>query len=484
VGVDNSYPYHVAGGLQDNGSHMGPSTKPGGPILLENWQSVGGGDGMYNVFDWKTNRYLYNESQFGSLQRIDLQTGERKRIAYSQQDPDMRWNWCAPILVSPHDSDVIYHCGNKVVKSPFRGEYWEVISPDLTTNDPSKLTTGKGGDGNIQYCTITTIDESPLVPGLIWVGTDDGNVQLTKDGGANWTKLNENITGNPRYWVSRVHASPHDPGTAFVSYTGYRRDDFRPFLYKTTDYGQTWESISSNLPDAPINVIKQDHKNPNLLFVGTEFNVYVSIDGGKSWALMKGDMPTQPVHDLVIHPRENDLVVATHGRGIFIADITVFQELSSEAVANDVHLFDIESKVRWVNPRNMNSSSANFAGESEPDGIVINYYLKNKVENDVKVAIYQGDMLINEITGKKDAGWNSVLWNMGKRRERSEEEQKRIKEMMARYAEYGYRMRINPRYDYSPAQYGEYRIVLKVGDKSFTKYASILKDHWYNQRCF
>jgi photosystem II stability/assembly factor-like uncharacterized protein len=486
VAVDNSYPYRVAGGLQDNGSHLGPSVKPGGgPIVLEDWQSVGGGDGMYNVFDWKTNRYLYNESQFGPLQRIDLKTGERKRIAYSQQDPDMRWNWCAPILVSPHDSDVIYHCGNKVVKSPYRGEYWEVISPDLTTNDPSKLTTGKGGDGNIQYCTITAIDESPLIPGIIWVGTDDGNVQITKDGGAHWTLLNDNITGNPGYWVSRVHASPHDPGTAFVTYTGYRRDDFRPFVYKTTDYGQTWISIASNLPNAPINVIKQDYKNPNLLFVGTEFNVYVSIDGGNNWSLMKGDMPTQPVHDLVIHPRENDLVVATHGRGIFITDITVFQELNPEVLAKDIHLFDIESKVRWVNPRDMHSSSANFAGENEPVGIVINYYLKNKVDDNVKIAVYQGDLLINELTGKKDAGWNSVLWRMDKRRERSEEEQKQIKEMLDRYAEYGYRPRnINIKYDSSPAQLGEYRIELTVGDRSFTKFVSIVKDHWFDERCY
>ena len=304
VGFDYSYPYRVAGGLQDNGSHAAFNTKPGAsggrgfmmggggtppgpPILMEDWISAGGGDGMYNEFDWKTNRYLYNESQFGPLQRLDLLTGERAGIAYSRQDPEMRWNWCAPILVSPHNSNVIYHCGNKVVKSPFRGEYWEVISPDLTTNNPKFMPTGKGGDGNIQYCTITTFDESTLVQGLLWVGTDDGNVQVTKDGGANWTKLNDNIKGNPGYWVSRVAASHYDPGTAYVSYTGLRRDDFRPYVYKTTDYGETWTSIAANLPGGSVNVIREDPRNPNLVYVGTDMGVFVSIDGGRSWASMK-----------------------------------------------------------------------------------------------------------------------------------------------------------------------------------------------------
>jgi photosystem II stability/assembly factor-like uncharacterized protein len=363
VGVDMSYPYNVAGGLQDNGSHMGPSTKKdGSPIRLEDWKRVGGGDGMYNVFDQGSNRFLYNESQFAPLSRLDLLTGERKSIAYRNVDREVRWNWNAPILVSPHNSDVIYHAGNILVKSPFRGEYWEVVSPDLTTNDPKKLTTGKGGDGNIQYCTITTIDESPLIEGVIWVGTDDGNVQLTRDGGKSWENLTDRIPENPRYWVSRVAASHHEPGTAYVSYTGYRRDDLKSFLYKTIDYGKTWTSIASNLPAEPINVIREHHKNPNLLFVGTEFAVYVSIDAGKNWTKMKNNMPTQPVHDLVIHPRENDMVIATHGRGIFIADISPLQELTLEVLSKDIHLFDVEPKVKWLPGIPSNSSSSNYAG--------------------------------------------------------------------------------------------------------------------------
>jgi photosystem II stability/assembly factor-like uncharacterized protein len=482
VGFDMSHPYNVAGGLQDNGSAMGPSTKRGGgPIRLEDWQQVGGGDGMYNVFDQNTNRFLYNESQFGPLQRVDLLTGEQKRIAYQNINRDLRWNWCAPILVSPHDSDVIYHGANVVVRSAYRGEVWEEISPDLTTNDPSKLPTGKGGDGNIQYCTITTIDESPLEAGVLWVGTDDGNVWVTRDSGKNWTKLNDRIPGNPGYWVSRVAASAVNPGAAYVSYSGYRHDDFRPFVYKTTDYGQTWASIGGNLPQEPVNVIREDPKNPDLLFAGTESAVYVSIDGGRTWTKMKSNMPTQPVHDLKIHPRENDLIVATHGRSIFITDIAPLRELTPQVMAKDVHLFAIESKVRWVNNRNSHSSSSNFNGQSEPNGIVVNYYLRDKVKGDVKVSIYQGNNLINEVVAGNEPGLQKVVWDMTVRRKRTEEEKKAIEERQRRFAESGFRRRENPDYEFTPAAWGEYRFVLQAGPQTLNGFASILKDDWYDK---
>lgn len=480
VGVDMSYPYNVAGGLQDNGSWLGPSTRRDyGPIRLEDWQSVGGGDGMYNVFDTETNRFLYNESQFGPLQRVDLKTGERKTIAYGRKKPALRWNWNAPILVSPHNSDVIYHGGNILVKSPYRGEYWEEVSEDLTTNDSSKLTTGKGGDGNIQYCTITTIDESPLVEGLLWVGTDDGNVWVTQNGGKKWKKLNDNIKENPGYWVSRVAASPHNPARAYVSYTGYRRDDFRAFVYKTEDYGETWTSIAGSLPDEPVNVIREDPKNPHLLFVGTEFGIYVSIDGGAHWTSMKNNMPTQPVQDLCIHPRESDLVAATHGRGIFIADITPLQQMTPEVLESSAYMFDIESKVRWISPRDMASSSSNFEGESEPEALVIYYYLKNKA-SEVKLSVYQGTVLFAELEGKNDSGLHKILWNMDKREERNEAQKKRMRAMAERYAAYGIRLtedRIN--FVFTPAPLGEYTFILEVDGKKMVKKASILKDHWY-----
>ena len=398
---------------------------------------------MYNVFDRATNRYLYNESQFGPLSRIDLVTGEAKGISYGRLKPETRWNWCAPIHVSYHNSDTIYHCGNLVVMSTNRGESWTEISPDLTTNDASKLTVGgKGGDGNIQYCTITTFDESPLVPGLLWVGTDDGNVWVTRDNGKAWTKLNDKIAGNPGYWVSRVAASNFDPGTAYVSYTGLRNDDFRPFVYKTTDYGATWTSLAAGLPEGPVNVVREDAKNPNLLFAGTDFGVTISIDGGKAWLHLKNGLPTQPVHDLKIHPREADLIVATHGRGAYIADIKPLQELSPEVLAKDFHLFAVESKVRWVGADLRKSSSSNFAGESEPLGMLIYYSLKAKPKGEVKIQVYAGNLLITEIKGPADVGLNKAFWNMTGRP-------------------------------------GEYRFVLSVDGKTQTASASVLKDPRY-----
>jgi photosystem II stability/assembly factor-like uncharacterized protein len=492
IDYDMSTPYRVAGGLQDNGSLMGPSTKPGAsggfgrgaggaPIRLEDWFSLGGGDGMYNVFDRVTNRTVYTESQFGPLTRLDLVTGESQSIAYGRQKPETRWNWCSPILVSAHDNNVVYHCGNIVVMSANRGETWTEISPDLTTNDPSKLTVGgKGGDGNIQYCTITTFDESPLLPGLLWAGTDDGNVWVTRDNGKAWTQVNGKIAGNPGYWVSRVAASNVDPGTAYVSFTGFRNDDFRPFLYKTTDYGATWTSLAAGLPEGPVNVVREDPRNPNLLFAGTDFGVFVSIDGGKAWTRMTAGMPTQPVHDLKIHPREADLIVATHGRGVYIADIKPLQELSAEVLAKDVHLFAAEPKVRWTGRDLRESASSNFAGESEAPGVPIYYTLKAKPKAAVKVQIYAGSLLLNELNGMAETGLNTVTWNMTGRRERTPDEKKAAQEGARRLRAMGYGGAAgDANFASFPVQPGEYKVVLLVDGKTLTTTATVLQDPRY-----
>jgi photosystem II stability/assembly factor-like uncharacterized protein len=492
VGIDMSWPYRIAGGLQDNGSHMAYNTNPsGGSVYFEMWDRVGGGDGMYNEFDTCNNRFLYNESQFGPIGRLDLWTGERKGIRY--EDADMRYNWNAPIVVSTHDCDVVYHAGNRVMKSEFRGEAWEVISEDLSKADPATLTTGKGGDGNIQYGTITSLDESPIKAGLLWAGTDDGNVQVTQDDGATWTLLNDNIPNNPEYWVSRVEASHHDIGTAYVSYTGYRRDDFRPFVYKTTDFGESWTDISANLPDGPINVIREHHDNPDLLFVGTEFQVWVSIDGGDSWTDLRLDMPKSPVHDMKIHPRDNDLIVATHGTGIYVLDISPFAELTASVVADgDAHFFAPQSQVRWVSADMRNTSSSNFDGESAPLGVPL-YYLSGQSTDSVTFTVYQGSVPIAEIKGPSGTGVQQVLWDMGKRVERSEAEQEGLRSgdggggrggggRGGRGRGRGGPPRDNVRYAYSSAPDGDYRVVMSVGGQEIARTVSILKDEWWRAR--
>jgi WD40 repeat protein len=329
----------------------------------------------------------------------------------------IRWNWNAPILVSPHNSDVIFHAGSILLRSPFRGETWQEISPDLTVNDPAR----RCGSGNIQFATITTIDESPIVPGLLWVGTDDGNVQVTRNGGGTWTNVRTRITGHPGYWVSRVTASHHDPAVAYVTVTGLRNDDFKPYIWKTTDYGQTWSSIAGNLPNSSINVVREDHKNPNLLIVGNDIGVFATIDGGRAWTRLNNGFTTNPVHDLVIHQRENEVVVGTHGRGIYIADITPLQGLTAQAMASDVTLFDLQPTVRWETPPTPVTGSLNYNGQSRPAGVPIHYYLRSAVQG-VTVRVFDGARVIAETPAPGAAGFNTVRWNLQQRREVSEAE--------------------------------------------------------------
>jgi len=409
--------------------------------------------------------------------------------------------------VSPHNSDVIFHGASKLLRSSFRGETWEVISPDLTKNDPDFLTTGRGGDGNIQYCTLTTFEQSPIDAQLIWVGTDCGNVQVTRDGGTTWTLLNDNIPGNPEYWVSRVEASNHFPGTAYVSYTGLRRDDFRPFVFKTEDFGETWVSVANDLPDKPINVIQEDHKNPNLLFVGTDLGLYVTIDGGDNWTEMKNNMPRQPIHDLVIHQRENDLILGTHGRGVFITDITPLQELTAQVMRRSAYLFDVEPKIKWVAGLRAATSSTNFSGPSEPSGMAINYFLRDDVEGDVKITIYKGARAVFETNGPATQGINTVRWNMtmmspqqiAQMRQPVEPQQQAQAQargarggVAARGARGGTRGAQAARGGTRGTQArggrggrgggsagpGEYRVVLTVGEREQSKKALILEDVW------
>ena len=462
IGVDMEDPYNIYGGLQCHDSWKIPSQSWSGSVTLEDCIPLGWGDGMYNVIDPDDSRWVYNTIQFGGHSRVDQKLGTRTDIQprrEEEKDP-YRFNWCPPLHISPHNSQIIYAGTQILLRSMGRGDNWQEISPDLTINDPVKI----AGKGHIQYCTITTISESPVTPGIIWVGTDDGKVWVTKDSGARWHDRTPHIVkaGAPEnYWISRVFASHHEDGTAYVSKSGFRRDDFRPFLYKTTDFGETWTEIKGNLPDKPINVIFEDRRNPNLLFLGNDKGVYVSIDGGQSWMYLRSNMPTIAVHDLLVHPRENDLVVGTYGRGLYITDISPLQELNDEVLSKDVHLFQIESKSQWM-PRPWGNyglyGDRHLSTPNEPNAIVINYYLKNRTQDGVRITITEpSGRVLSRLNGSAESGINRVLWNM----------------------------RIQPPEDQSPqarrrwgrplAEPGEYVVILEVGETKLKGKALIEK---------
>ena len=445
VEADNKIPYNIYVGLQDHEIWMGPSNSWRGEITIEDWFLVGKWDGMYCKVDPETNRWAYTTTQFGGHQRVDLLNGERVDIEPKREKgkPPYRFPWTPPILISPHNPQIIYAGAQMLLMSLDRGDHWIEISPDLTTDDPVKI----AGKGHMMYCTIATISESPLKPGLIWVGTDDGKVHVTKDFGKSWSDCTSAITamGCPEnYWVTRVFASNHFPGRAYVTKSGFKFDDFRPFVFRTDDYGKTWVNITGNLPKASVNVIYEDRKNPNLLFVGTEKGVYVSLNGGGSWLPFNNNMPHVPVMDLMIHPRENDLIVGTYGRGAFITDISPLQELKKDILDQDAYLFSIEPKPQ------MNYSQRRFWGNfelmgdrpittpNEPNGLAIYYYFKDTSKTPASIEIYnfQGK-LMKKMKINHDKGLHKIYW------------------------------------DTARSKPGVYKVVLKVEGKVLTRYAKV-----------
>ena len=466
IGVDMEEPYNIYGGLQDNGSIRIPSNGPAGMITRDDWRSIGGGDGQCNVVDPEDSRWLYNASQNGAIQRVDQKTGATKSIrpVRAAGKPAARFNWTAPIMLSPHNSKIVYVGAQVVFRSMNRGDNWQEISPDLTTNDPVKL------KGNIECGTLSTLAESAVTPGILWTGSDDGKVQVTRDGGATWTDTTAALTqaGAPvDYFVTRVAPSGHKEGTAYVTKAGWQHDIYKPYVFKTEDFGATWTSINGNLPEGTVTVIVEDRKNPNLLFVGTEQGVFATLDGGRSWVPFGSKLPANAlVNDMLIHPRENDLVVATHGRGLFVTDITPLQEMNDRIAQEDAYLFDVESKIQWTYRRSGSSGNQGerqFIAPNEPNGPVINYFIKKAPAGKVTVRITTsyGDE-VGVLEGKTAPGLNSVFWDM--RRSLGQEQQQPAQGAppMGRGM-----IRLAPP--------GEYAVILEIGDKKWTKRTSIRK---------
>lgn len=495
IAADMRKPYYVYGGLQDNGSWGGPSqTRNAAGITNADWYRTGGGDGFYSQADPTDYNIVYSESQNGNMARIDLRTGRSVNIRprgqpqrrgggrgganpaaspspgaspeASPQDPQAalaalaqqqgfggfggnfgasnivppppaseqyRFYWNTPLVMSPHNSRILYVGGDRFFKSLDRGDTW-TASADLTKHiDRNKLSImgvkgsdpmASKNDGYTSFSYVVVIAESPVVPGIIWVGTDDGNVQVSRDGGATWTNVAKNVPvlsekSGELYHVNRIEPSHFDAGTAYIAVDGHRFDDLKPYLYVTRDYGATWSSVVSNLPTTShVNVVREDPKSKDLLYVGTDFGLYISLDGGHEWKQFMSGLPTLRIDDILVHPRDNDLIVGTHARGIYILDdITPLQLLSKNKVLDkDVFLFDVRPATEWLNDARLSrymGGAKIFRGANPQPGTAISYYLKTAPSSEVKITItdYSGKV-VRDIVGTKDIGINRVQWNM------------------------------------------------------------------------
>ncbi len=396
VTANNEVPYKVCGGLQDNGSWCGPSQTFHGGILNSDWETVGGGDGFYNRLDPEDPNTDYEESQDGELGRRDLRTMESKTIRprEAEGEPPYRFQWRSPIEISHFDHKTIYYGGNFLFKSTDRGDSWVKISPDLTNNEnrremkilgrlPDKTELSRE-DGVEWWPTITVVNESPMSANVIWVGTDDGNLQITRDGGKNWNNVAGRVPGVPKgTYVSRVVASKYAEGTAYVAFNGHRSGDFHIYIFRTTDYGQSWHAISNGITekDGTVEVVREDPKVPTLLYAGTERGLFLSFDTGANWSRFMLNLPTVPVDDILIQARDNDMILGTHGRSIWILDdITPIQQIA-EAVNSNLKLFDIRDAYLFHEQGGgggggFGFGAKAFTGPNPPYGALVDFYLK------------------------------------------------------------------------------------------------------------
>lgn len=401
VAVDMAEPYNVYGGLQDNGVWMGPNTYQASTRWHGSGQypyrAIYGGDGMQVAIDTRDNETVYTGLQFGNYSRLNTRTGDRTSITPRHElgDRPLRWNWQTPIHLSQHNQDILYMGSNKLHRSMDQGDNFVEISGDLT----------KGGiKGDVPYGTLTTIHESPLRFGLLYTGSDDGLVHVSKDGGTSWTQISEGLPEN--MWVARVQASAFVEGRVYAVLNGYRWDDFTPYAYVSENYGETWRSIGEDLPMEPLNVIKEDPANENILYVGSDHGLYVSLDRGESFMLMDNGLPAVAVHDVVIHPREKDIIVGTHGRSMYKGSAAELQQLNEEVLASAIHLFSVEEM--RANPR----WGAQWSTWSDPFAPEIEVPLFANSAGEVNVRILHDDLELNSMTFEAIAGLQYMPYDL------------------------------------------------------------------------
>tara|TARA_R110000868_G_scaffold348409_5_gene609507 strand:- start:3201 stop:6230 length:3030 start_codon:yes stop_codon:yes gene_type:complete len=473
ISVDDAEPYNVYGGLQDNGSWYGPSSSPGG-IESRDWNSIGGGDG-FRVLKHHKKNIVYSEMQGAeNVWRYDIDNKRIKTVQPLPQKgkPKLRFNWNAPMALSSHHPDRFYMGSQFLHKSEDMGDTWEIISPDLTTNDPKKQQQDNSGglskdnSGAENHTTIFTITESDLDENVIWVGTDDGNVQITQDGGKTWTNTALNIPNLPKNtWCYHIEASSFDKGTAYAVFEGHTMNDMKPYAYKTIDFGKTWESIITDDITGFVRNIQEDYVNPNLLFLGTEFGLYITMDGGQSWSKFTNNMPAVAVHFIDLHKKTNDLVMGTHGRGaIIIDDISPLREITPEVLKETLHFFDIKPTVinEEGNFAGNFGTETQFTGPNPSRAVQIKYYLKSR-HTFGKMTMEIQDMngnVISEIGPGKSKGINIVNWNYSI---------KQPKVAKGKTFSFGGFTRPN-------VEAGTYKVVIKKGKDTYEKTFDVIYD--------
>jgi photosystem II stability/assembly factor-like uncharacterized protein len=435
VSADNRQPFYwLSGGLQDNGTWTGPSrTREPAGILNDDWRMISFGDGFYALNHPDDPDLYLTESQAGNIVRTDMRNREQQSVdpyaggaGGGAENQKFRFNWNSPIIPSPHDKNTVYIGGNVIFKSTDFGKSWAKISEDLTTNDKAKQKSAGGPIANENssaeyYCTILSIAESPRQAGMIWAGTDDGNLQLTTDSGKSWTNLIKNVKGLPaESAVSHIEPSRVSAGTAYVAFDRHKMDDYRPYVYKTTDGGKSFKNVTDNLPkNAYVHALCEDPKNPNLLYAGTELGLYASYTGGENWlSLGLKNFPNVAVHDIVVHLRDNDLILATHGRSFWVLDdATPIQQMNQTVLSSDVTLFDVRPALRFTTRfTRYGIGDAVFTGPNPPTGALIHYYLKDKLDakTTAKLQILDASgKVVREITNlSKEKGINRASWDL------------------------------------------------------------------------
>ncbi len=465
VTADNQLPYNVMGGTQDNGCWLGPSRNRNlYGVFPADWIYLPSGDGFYVERDWWNPEYVYFESQFGNSSRMNLETGERIRLSYrnSQEEREagkapQRYQWDAPIVLSPHNPGIVYVCSQHVHRSLSRGEpgTWQTISPDLSKADPERIAQSKLT--NLQYAAIYTFAESPMEPGIYWAGTDDGNLQVSRDSGNSWMNLTARFyddKGRPKgkvqgarilydHWVTKVEPSAHKKERCYVTYSGYRtHDEDNSYIFVTEDLGRTWTDLSRGMMN-PVRDLEEDPDNENVLYLATDYGLYVSVDRGQNWQKMYPKGPDVIVMSIDIQKRERDMAVGTYGRGIYIMDIYPFKEMTEEVLDKPSHLFEIQDIVKWNMKEMRGQQYGEFARVTNPPaGGDIYYYLKEDFDS-VKLLIKDAaGKLVQEIALKSKPGLHKAFWNL---REKGKEG--------------------SPRRQASLVEPGDYQIILNVNEE-------------------